>query len=157
MSNLFHSRVLEIKWWPTQSHQPLFWQCSIKKNNNGQVSHNLALKEVQNVSERSQTRNDKTLHDSTYMRLLQEPRSQRQKVGGWVPGAGEGETGSQVFSEYKVWVWDDGKVLEMCTVLMGARQWECASCHLKAITMVTSYVHLIPIKSNTNSLVMQHS
>ena len=50
------------------------------------------------------------LQDSTHVSYLTESDSQRQKVGGWVPGAGGGD-GELVFDGDRVSVWED-KVLE---------------------------------------------
>lgn len=57
------------------------------------------------------------------MRLEEASSSQRQKVGGWVPGAGVGgKWGGNVFSKDRAWVWDKGTILETL-VVMTAQQW----------------------------------
>ena len=62
------------------------------------------------------------LHDSTYMRSLEQTNPQRQKVGQRVPGPGEGGIGELLFNGHRVAVKDDENVLDMgcgdgCTML----------------------------------------
>lgn len=50
--------------------------------------------------------------DSTYVRSPEEANSQTQKVEPWSPGTGGGG-GELVFTEHRILVWEEEKVLEM--------------------------------------------
>lgn len=53
------------------------------------------------------------LHDSTYIRYLEQANSWRQKVEGWCSGAEEGRNGELLFNRYSISLCDDEKVLEV--------------------------------------------
>ena len=52
------------------------------------------------------------LNDSTDVKDLEQSNSYRQKVEWWLPGARR-EDGELVFNGYRIWVWEDEKVLNM--------------------------------------------
>ena len=69
------------------------------------------------LSEISQVTKSQILHDFTYMKYLEEPNSQKQKVEQQLPGAG-GRGNEELFKGYRVSSFQDETILKICCTKM---------------------------------------